>query len=338
MKKKLIIEASHISLNSGAFSLLLKFINVLETQNIISDIYISKKNVSDALNKLNYSNSNIILTNTFKTILRYFSKRESVFYFNNLPPFRSCGRSILYFHNELILTNSVLSTGSLKFFIYKIWLFLFSEKIDFVACQTENIKNKLEKLGLNRVNKIPFYHSLSSYRVEKKEIKYDFCCITSDAQHKNNESLLKAIEILSSNRTFTFAITIPFDTTNKYLLKKIDYINKKGKRNIVYNLGRLNLNEVRDVYLKSSALVFPSLRESFGLPLIEAVELGLKVLTANKPYSHEVLENPILFNPKNIVDIKTKMDQYLDGKFCNVKQQIKIKNNIQSIINHLINV
>ena len=43
-------------------------------------------------------------------------------------------------------------------------------------------------------------------------------------------------------------------------------------------------------YLSSEFLMFPSLTESFGLGLIEAIECGCKVIGADLPYTYEVCE------------------------------------------------
>ena len=57
----------------------------------------------------------------------------------------------------------------------------------------------------------------------------------------------------------------------------------------VVNLGKISHDEVFEIYGRSKALLFPSLKESLGLPLIEANQLGLKVLVSNLPFANDIL-------------------------------------------------
>ena len=56
----------------------------------------------------------------------------------------------------------------------------------------------------------------------------------------------------------------------------------------VVNLGKISHDEVFEIYGRSKALLFPSLKESLGLPLIEANQLGLKVLVSKDVYKRQV--------------------------------------------------
>jgi len=48
--------------------------------------------------------------------------------------------------------------------------------------------------------------------------------------------------------------------------------------------------ELLAYYKSATALLFPSVLESFGLPLIEAAAFGTPVFAADLPYAHEVLD------------------------------------------------
>ena len=87
------------------------------------------------------------------------------------------------------------------------------------------------------------------------------------------------------------------------------------------------------MYNESKAMVFPSLKESMGLPLIEANMCGIKVLSSDLPFSHELLNSPIVFDPYNSSDIARTLELFINGKFDKIKQTIKIKNKIGELIN-----
>lgn len=66
----------------------------------------------------------------------------------------------------------------------------------------------------------------------------------------------------------------------------------------IHWLGQLDPTEMRVHYTKADALVFPSLEESYGFPLVEAMYLGLPILCADRPYAHTLCgDSAIYFDP-----------------------------------------
>jgi glycosyltransferase involved in cell wall biosynthesis len=61
------------------------------------------------------------------------------------------------------------------------------------------------------------------------------------------------------------------------------------------NLGRLPHREVRDRYRSCDGLFFPSLMESFGLPLLEAMWTGLPIVCSDLPYARWMCEDSALY-------------------------------------------
>lgn len=63
-------------------------------------------------------------------------------------------------------------------------------------------------------------------------------------------------------------------------------------------VGRLGPKACLAAYADTDVLVFPSLNESYGLPLIEAMSLGLPIVVANLPYAKAVCgDEGIYFDP-----------------------------------------
>ena len=62
-------------------------------------------------------------------------------------------------------------------------------------------------------------------------------------------------------------------------------------------LGELDHSEVQDLYNKSSVLVYPSLVESLGLPLLEAAASGLPIIASDLDYVHDIIKPTAVFNP-----------------------------------------
>jgi glycosyltransferase involved in cell wall biosynthesis len=63
----------------------------------------------------------------------------------------------------------------------------------------------------------------------------------------------------------------------------------------VRNVGKLEPAECLHTYLKSDALFFPSLLESYGLPLVEAMVLGMPVVCSDLPYARWLCEEEALY-------------------------------------------
>ena len=77
------------------------------------------------------------------------------------------------------------------------------------------------------------------------------------------------------------------------------------------NLGKVPSADIPALYKSSSALIFPSKVESFGLPLIEATQMGLPVLASELDYVRDVIEPVETFNPESPVSIARAVRRFL---------------------------
>jgi glycosyltransferase involved in cell wall biosynthesis len=83
----------------------------------------------------------------------------------------------------------------------------------------------------------------------------------------------------------------------------------------VIGLGYLNRDELRETYELATALVMPSLVETVGLPMLEAMNLGTPVLAADRPYAHDICEDAALFfDPLDPSDLANKVLGLLDDE------------------------
>jgi glycosyltransferase involved in cell wall biosynthesis len=74
---------------------------------------------------------------------------------------------------------------------------------------------------------------------------------------------------------------------------------KAGVREAIVWLGELSGCEVTYVLSQADLLVFPSLAESFGLPLVEAMVAGCPIAASDLPYAREVTAGVgVFFDPK----------------------------------------
>jgi glycosyltransferase involved in cell wall biosynthesis len=75
------------------------------------------------------------------------------------------------------------------------------------------------------------------------------------------------------------------------------------ERNRLHHLKRVTDSELRSLYSGAVALVFPSLYEGFGFPLVEAMSCGTPVVSSDIPSSREVCaDSAEFFQPRDPVD------------------------------------
>lgn len=68
------------------------------------------------------------------------------------------------------------------------------------------------------------------------------------------------------------------------------------------------------LYNRAAALVFPSLEEGFGLPLVEAMACGCPIVASNIPSTVEVAADiPILFEPGDVTGCREGLEQVWQG-------------------------
>jgi hypothetical protein len=95
------------------------------------------------------------------------------------------------------------------------------------------------------------------------------------------------------------------------------------------------MKHVVDVLNKTKTLVFPSLHETFGLPLVEACQLKMFVISSDLPYVYDVINPSLTFDPFSKNDIANKMHIALDQELKS--PEIIIKNKINKLIKTLSN-
>ena len=76
----------------------------------------------------------------------------------------------------------------------------------------------------------------------------------------------------------------------------------------VVGLGYLRGAELREAYELATVLVMPSLVETVGLPMLEAMNAGTPVVAADRPYAHDVCEDAaVFFDPLDVGDLTGKV-------------------------------
>ena len=137
--------------------------------------------------------------------------------------------------------------------------------------------------------------------------------------HKNLERLLEAFSKLKKNEDCILLLVGKAFESYNVLNEKEEKLGIKGK---VLHTGIVSDSELIDLYNLVDLFVFPSLYEGFGLPVIEAMRCGTKVVSSNASSLPEVGGNVIhYFNPKDIDEMSRVIEKELER--INTEKDIK---------------
>lgn len=162
--------------------------------------------------------------------------------------------------------------NGLKLFLKKIFL----KNIDFVLPSGIPHKNLILKLGYKKrifitggVGIIDFIDNKTQLKVEKK-IPKSFIFVGRLCKEKNIELMIEVF-----NRLPNFNLTIIGSGNLDHKLKSL----KKG--NNIKFIGHIKKNNLSDFYLNHDVLILPSISETWGLVVEEAIYFGLPVIVSD---------------------------------------------------------
>jgi len=303
----LLIDALYIN-NSGGKILLDYLIEELESRQLkvhyLLDERIKNSHPEIINNEITYLEASLLKRHQFyKNNSINFSK---VLCFGNLPPSLKLKAEVYtYFHQKLFLEiPKEISFKQKVIFQIKATVFkILQQNTDFWVVQTQVMKDaflrKAAKINKEKVLILPFYPSLKKGIIDsrKKEV---FVYISAGSEHKNHLNLIEAFcRFYHLNKKVELHLTIGSD------YKALNDLVKERKKvgYPIINHGFVPRDLLSEIYGKATFTIYPSLSESFGLGIIEAIENGCKVIGADLPYTYAVCNPSIVFNPLDSNDI-----------------------------------
>jgi len=251
------------------------------------------------------------------TLKRLNIDLSTCYSFNNMAPFfRSYSpvNQIVFYHQAIPLSEfkfSIFLPAGLRIFFYKhVYPFLVraydSGNVRYIV-QAEWIKQALSSrchIATSRISiekpsfnwPVPVRVALDWYD------RVDYIYPADDYQYKNHNLIIKVVEYISSSegselQNVTIGLTLD---QNSWVF---DVVNKKELARYFVFLGGQQRENILGAFAHGCGLVFPSLVETVGLPLLEALRYESTILVSDRPYSREVLgkaSNCIFIDPDDI--------------------------------------
>jgi len=246
---------------------------------------------------------------------------DIVIYLTNIPPIiRHKCKTVLVQSNRFVIDYFSLSGFSIltkiRINVEKFLFFINKNNVDYIVVQSNSMSSVLQKKGVDK-NKLLIIAYMKIDEQEKitnvnhRRQNNIFLYVSSDEPHKNHKNLIEAWCLLSEENIYPkLILTINKNTSlHSSIIKKvekyglnIDFIPNSERKNI------LNL------YKQSTALIFPSFLESYGLPLVEANHYKLPVIASELDYVRDILDPVETFDPNSAKSISRSLKRFLKIK------------------------
>ena len=238
--------------------------------------------------------NHLVIDFKFKFLEQKFLK----IYLNGIPPLFKILNTVSLFQNLNLVNNY-------KFFdLKKIYFYIFKKNIEEWLIFNSGIKKKISKIFSNKSSiSIINFKIYNMPIVRKKVVKnYDFFYPASGLSHKNHKFIFDFLILCSKQKKFPSVLLTLSATELDYL--NFNYYKKKFNLKL-YNKLITNDYDLSFAYKSSNALIFPSFRETLGIPLYEANYFNCKIYCSNTIKCN--LNSVVFFNPLLPKDLLSKI-------------------------------
>jgi glycosyltransferase involved in cell wall biosynthesis len=127
-----------------------------------------------------------------------------------------------------------------------------------------------------------------------------FLFVGVDWPHKNHQLLIDAAVALRRMTSKPFKILFAGHRRSGTIAKEIA---RKQALDVVIDVGSVSRPMLAALYRHSTALVFPSLCEGFGIPLVEAMQYGLPIIASDRSCIPEICGDGALLLPPTMPEL-----------------------------------
>ncbi len=179
---------------------------------------------------------------------------------------------------------------------------------------SEFSKNEIHNLYRTNLENISVVYNAVNEIFKPKKIETNpkyILAVSSLNYQKNFHSLVKAFNQLDDKSTKLYLV----GSINKNFAS-IELLNEIEKNTNIVFKGRVDDNELIELYSNAICFVYPSLYEGFGIPPLEAQACGCPVVCSNVASLPEVggVDSVVYCDPYSVQDIKEKIDLVLNDE------------------------
>ena len=198
---------------------------------------------------------------------------------------------------------------------YRHYLPLILQQAKHIICDSQATARDLVDffgISVNKITPILLAHDASNFRpIAPTETNQNYSCpyfiyLGRHDPHKNLARLIEAFAAIPNN--LECQLWIVGSSDKRYTPKLQAQVLELGIEKQVKFLNYLPYEQLPILLNQAIALVFPSLWEGFGLPVLEAMACGTPVITSNLASLSEVAgDAALLIDPENTVEITSAM-------------------------------
>lgn len=302
------IDAMYI--NDGGGKVLLDYLVKSLEQTDLDITYLFDARIKNNVPLVKDSNMVVFLKASFLKRHFFYQKNKNLFSavlcFGNLPPsIKLPCRVYTYFHNPMYLSVPSGFTWQvrIKFWLKSAVLRCITQNSHFVLVQTAYIQEQFAKkysISIDKILLMPFYDLPCRWQHKNNNVADSFFYPSNATPHKNHIKLIEAF-CRCYDQTQKGMLILTVDKSYPPVYQLIEQKQQAGYP--ISNMGFVGKDKLAAVYESSSYVVYPSLRESFGLGLVEGIAMGCKIVGADLPYTYAVCQPSVVFNPDSVDSI-----------------------------------
>ena len=169
-----------------------------------------------------------------------------------------------------------------------------------------NISSFFYQISANKITPILLAYDANAFRFLDLPTSNYFLYIGRHDPYKNLHRVIDAFAALPNHRNYELWIAGPKDPRYTPTLEM--QVNNLELSHQVKFLDYLPYSQLSTIINQAIALVFPTLWEGFGFPVLEAMACGTSVITSNLSSLPEVAgDAALLINPYNTAEITDAM-------------------------------
>nr|WP_228039323.1 glycosyltransferase family 1 protein [Dolichospermum sp. LEGE 00240] len=188
------------------------------------------------------------------------------------------------------------------------------QRAEHIICISESTANDIiqfHQIPSNKITPILLAGDNSHFQFLNLPTRNYFLYIGRQDPYKNLQRLITAFSALPHKNDYELWLAGPYDQRYSPLLEA--QTQELGISHLVKFLNYVSYDELPIIINQALALVFPTLWEGFGLPVLEAMACGTPVITSNISSLPEVAgDAAILINPYDAREITAAMQAIIN--------------------------